>query len=217
MAQTYEIFKGNRRFIIASPGLQAVENYIVFPITPDEYPGFEFFLKLLNKYSDKEGVAIECEKTGDMLLRFAAEFYEIKAAGGLVEDEQGRVLMIHRKGFWDLPKGKVEEGEFLRQAALREVKEETGLSSCKIQSTIKPTYHIYEEEGQQILKTTFWYKMFADSNQQLEAQKSEGIKEVSWMDDAAIKEALNQTYPNIEMILALYISQKQEFDGPDYS
>ena len=61
---------------------------------------------------------------------------EISAAGGVVvrRDAEGstQVAVIHRPkyGDWSLPKGKLEKGEGWRQAALREVEEETGYE-CK--------------------------------------------------------------------------------------
>jgi 8-oxo-dGTP pyrophosphatase MutT (NUDIX family) len=44
-----------------------------------------------------------------------------------VLNEKGELLMIYRRGKWDLPKGKLDEGETIPQCALREVMEETGL------------------------------------------------------------------------------------------
>ena len=67
---------------------------------------------------------------------------DIAAAGGVVvrpdEDGKGEVAVIHRPKYmdWSLPKGKLEPGEDWREAALREVEEETGFplrgpaSSC---------------------------------------------------------------------------------------
>ena len=51
----------------------------------------------------------------------------VRAAGGIVTAPDGTMLLIQRNGRWDLPKGKVEPGETLLQAALREVEEETGI------------------------------------------------------------------------------------------
>jgi 8-oxo-dGTP diphosphatase len=62
---------------------------------------------------------------------------DITAAGGVVlrresGDRRTRVAVIHRPKYmdWSLPKGKLEKGESFKQAALREVEEETGFR-CK--------------------------------------------------------------------------------------
>ena len=61
---------------------------------------------------------------------------EILAAGGIVIDKQTafpRVLLVHRPSYddWSFPKGKLDPGETIEEAALREVREETGLD-CRI-------------------------------------------------------------------------------------
>lgn len=53
------------------------------------------------------------------------------SAGGVIHDDQGRVVLTSRRSFqgelyWGLPKGIVEEGESREEAALREAAEETG-------------------------------------------------------------------------------------------
>ncbi len=52
----------------------------------------------------------------------------VRAAGGVVLRD-GCVLLVHRDRYddWSLPKGKLEDGESWEEAALREVREETGL------------------------------------------------------------------------------------------
>src|SRR5919108_3219511 len=58
---------------------------------------------------------------------------EVEAAGGVVVDEDGRVVLVHRPQYddWTLPKGKLDAGESFENAALREVEEETGLR-CRL-------------------------------------------------------------------------------------
>src|SRR5262252_9619771 len=57
----------------------------------------------------------------------------IQAAGGVVERPATggvEILLVHRIRYdpneWSLPKGKLDAGETLEQAAVREVREETG-------------------------------------------------------------------------------------------
>ena len=58
---------------------------------------------------------------------------EVEAAGGVVLDDEGRVVLVHRPKYddWSLPKGKLDPGESFEEAALREVEEETGLR-CRL-------------------------------------------------------------------------------------
>jgi 8-oxo-dGTP diphosphatase len=54
----------------------------------------------------------------------------IMAAGGILERD-GEILLVQRPRYqdWSLPKGKLDRGETPLQAALREVREETGFSA----------------------------------------------------------------------------------------
>ena len=61
---------------------------------------------------------------------------EILAAGGLVIDNTvgvPRLLLVHRPKYddWSFPKGKLDPGETFEAAAVREMREETGLE-CRI-------------------------------------------------------------------------------------
>src|SRR5260221_13510882 len=54
---------------------------------------------------------------------FWKKFTLVKAAGGLVQNENNQIMMIFRRGKWDLPKGKLDKEETLEQCAVREVEE----------------------------------------------------------------------------------------------
>jgi ADP-ribose pyrophosphatase YjhB (NUDIX family) len=57
----------------------------------------------------------------------------VPCVGAVVHDRDGRLLLVRRgrpphAGLWSLPGGRVEAGETLAQAVVREVREETGLT-----------------------------------------------------------------------------------------
>jgi 8-oxo-dGTP diphosphatase len=68
---------------------------------------------------------------------------EVRAAGGVVwRRPEVDLAVIHRPrhGDWSLPKGKLDPGESWHEAALREVREETGLS-CRLGEELDPVFY----------------------------------------------------------------------------
>ena len=128
---------------------------------------------------------------------FGSLFYPINAAGGRVHNSKGEVLFIYRSGKWDLPKGKIEPNEEVRDAAVREVEEECGISGLTIKHELPSTFHIYTQEGKEILKRTYWFEMFSDDQRPLVPQQEEGITEVKWLSPEGVKTALLNTYESI--------------------
>ena len=124
-------------------------------------------------------------------------FKFIEAAGGLVINDLGEILFIKRNGIWDLPKGKVEVGELVNQAALREVEEECGVKNLSIESKITDTYHTYALGEKTILKKTYWYLMRNSGGDKLIPQSEEGITQALWVSPTDIPNYLLNTFPSI--------------------
>lgn len=125
----------------------------------------------------------------------------IKAAGGIVANEENRYLFIFRNGRWDLPKGKLDLGEKARNAAVREVEEECGIHIDKLGNKICNTYHVYEMNKELILKKTSWYWMMAVNQHTLIPQLEEGITDVRWLGRADFKMIQQNTYPLIRDLM----------------
>lgn len=121
----------------------------------------------------------------------------IRAAGGLVYDEQGRALMIYRRGHWDLPKGKLDDGETIEQCALREVKEECGVSPLKIGPKICTTSHNYFLDGKIVDKRTTWFIMTTNSSTPLTPQIEEDIERCEWVEGGELESKLKESYSTI--------------------
>lgn len=125
---------------------------------------------------------------------------EVRAAGGLVFNKKGKLLMIFRNGKWDLPKGKLENGESLELGAVREVEEETAVTGVTIDEFYRTTYHIYKNKVF-TLKRVDWYLMNTRYKGKLIPQQEEGITEVDWFGKKKIRKALSNTYPTIRELL----------------
>lgn len=112
---------------------------------------------------------------------FRIYFTEVGAAGGLVRHTSGKYLFIEKKGKLDLPKGHIEEGEEPEACAMREVKEECGITGHSIIKALQPSFHTYTWEGISYLKKTSWFLMTYDGKMVTEPQIKEGITRVEWL------------------------------------
>lgn len=68
------------------------------------------------------------------------------AAGGLLRRGDGRLCLVHRPRYddWTLPKGTLEPGESLVEAAIREVTEET---CCRVRCGPFAGFYAYDADG----------------------------------------------------------------------
>lgn len=129
-------------------------------------------------------------------------FVFIKAAGGVVRNDENQFLFIFRNGKWDLPKGKLDIGEKTKIAAVREVEEECGIKVSQLGDRLCKTWHVYEERGNIIFKRTTWFTMKAD-RQELIPQLEEGITEARWLASGDFDYIKQNTFPLIKDVISL--------------
>ena len=132
----------------------------------------------------------------------------IVAAGGLVWNENNELLMIFRQEKWDLPKGKLDDGESIETCAIREVREETGLTEVILGEFIGITHHEYFDRfiNAQAIKESHWYNMRSNSHQLLNPQLEENITDIKWVSMKELATFLENSYLNIETIIKQYFS-----------
>ena len=77
------------------------------------------YIDLLEKSNKYHQVVIFSDDLKALWSDFSSIFKVIEAAGGVVFNEKEEVLVIFRREFWDLPKGKIDKGESPEEAAVR--------------------------------------------------------------------------------------------------
>ena len=132
----------------------------------------------------------------------------IMAGGGLVFNEHDELLMIFRRGLWDLPKGKLDAGETIENCAVREIQEETGLQLVQLHQLIGVTEHLYFDKylSKNVIKQSHWYLMTTNSNQVLTPQTEEDITDIKWVAKADLSNYLTKSYPSIVEIINKHLA-----------
>lgn len=147
------------------------------------------------------GAIIEDVSEQALREQLEAMYYPLDAGGGLVFNEDNALLMIYRRGKWDLPKGKLDLGEDIAECALREVSEETGLTTLVLEAKLYDSYHIYFQGHDRYLKHTAWYTMRGTSADKLMPQKEENIMEARWVPEKEIGSYAARTYEAVRDVL----------------
>ena len=107
-----------------------------------------------------------------------------KSCGCIVFDD-GKVLMImHKEGHWDLPKGHVEEGETEVETAIREVKEETNID---VEVNEKYRYTLGYSPKENVWKDVVYF-VASKKGGEIQAQLEE-VQSVEWVE---ISEAIDR-------------------------
>lgn len=194
----YEVFIDGKTVILTDKPEPEVGHDKFIYLKYDDFEELHFVLEMLDNVPGVRNAVFHHPDVDALFRDFRAHFHEIDAAGGVVVNPSDEVLLIHRRGKWDLPKGKREPHETREEAALREVEEECGVTSLKCIGHLIDTYHVYAEKGRHILKKTEWFDMRAPKGN-LKPQLEEDIERAEWVSNIDI-DALD-TYPNIRKVL----------------
>ena len=197
----YTVFVGNKKLMIADVSEHVNASKVNLR---RKYASKNDIIEVLNILETDDAVTnaiIYADDFQRLWSEFESLFSIIEAAGGLVINKKGQVLVIFRRGKWDLPKGKVETDEQIEDAAIREVEEECCLSNLTIVKQIYTTYHTYELEGVPVLKESFWFLMNYDGDEEPKPQVEEGITEAIFINRTEIESLFNNTYASIKMLL----------------
>lgn len=197
MAQKYNIYINQKILVITSYVPKLIVNYQLIDV---EVFDFEIFYHTISNNNFATFIILT-NKPKTVFLNIQNNIKVIEAAGGLVKSDEKKYLFIKRNGFWDLPKGKLEVNEKKKDAAVREVEEECGITVQSLGKKITKTYHIYELKSKITLKISHWYNMNAIANQALIPQLEEGITEVRWFSKDDWHIVKDNTYPSILDVL----------------
>ena len=188
-------------FINEIPVILSTEKFIgkEYVSIPIELVRFKKLIKMIEKgklthvnlyHSDPEKLELHLRK----------KLKVVEAGGGLVYNDRKEILFIYRNKKWDLPKGGLEKGETPEQAAIREVREETGAKKLEVTRFIQKTYHVFKRNGERRLKITYWYEMTTGYDGALKPQAKEGIEKAKWKNFAQTQKALQGSYENIKLL-----------------
>lgn len=124
------------------------------------------------------------------------------SAGGVVyrKDDAGPLFLLIRDSYqnWGFPKGHVESGERAEDAALREVREETGIDEVAIRGVIDTIDWYFRFRGRLIHKVCHFYLM--ETSQAITLpQHAEGITACQWVEYGAARTAIS--YANARQLL----------------
>lgn len=157
----------------------------------------------VKKLKKLKSLTLVADKKKQLIHYLKDQFKIVRAAGGLVIKD-GKILMIYRMGVWDLPKGKLEKKEKVKEGALREVEEECNIT-VEILEKLPKTWHSYAFKGKKILKKTSWYLMSCSDDSLMKPQAEEFIEKVSWMTPEEVLEVLPKAYTSIAFIMRHYL------------
>jgi 8-oxo-dGTP diphosphatase len=121
----------------------------------------------------------------------------VVAAGAVVlrrRSGRSQVLLVHRPKYddWSFPKGKLDPGETIRSAAVREVFEETGLEIA-LGPPLASQAYLFGPEPRRVKVVHYWVGRIRDDEDVETYEPNDEIDDLEWVDVDAARDLL--TYP----------------------
>lgn len=119
----------------------------------------------------------------------------------VINDQKVRIYLLlnYRRGYWDFAKGKLEKGETNLQAAVRELKEETGLKAHIFDGFEQSLTYMFKDPNGELVQKTVTY--FVGKSSTKEITLSTEHLSSKWL---PLKEAMQElTYTNSQQMLAM--------------
>jgi 8-oxo-dGTP pyrophosphatase MutT (NUDIX family) len=196
----YKIYFNNKPLLIAKEKTPSIEEYLHHEETVfiDEFNLHTVKAMIHEMEAPQIQTGVFLHQDPDAVLNaFKKKLVTIVAAGGMVHTSKNEVLLIHRRGKWDLPKGKLDDKEELVDCAYREIKEETGLQQLQYEHPIITTYHTYHEHGKHILKESHWFLFSSPGQKEFVPQLEEDIDKCIWVPIKQLPAYMENTHASI--------------------
>ena len=198
----YKVFFNQKPLLLTTDIIPPKEDSPFFYV---KFTNKKFIVQMLKSKKVKM-LYLYHSKEDKLWYYFLNMFKLVEAAGGLVRNlETNHYLFIFRNQKWDLPKGRINKNEEVKDAAIREVEEETGAENLSIIKSLNTTYHIFKKNRKYRLKKTFWYLMETDYTGELTPEKKEGIEKANWIDKKLIASLKSRMYQNINLVISDYL------------
>ncbi len=200
------VYYDNKKISIGLDKGETTQNQVLVNYEKRNVETLKVAIQDFLKPSNGKSLFVQTNSVSDVFEELKKEFHFIEAAGGLIQNKD-KYLFIKRLGKWDLPKGKLNKGETIEHAAIRECEEDCAVTGLTILNPLPDTYHIYEYKKGYALKVSYWFHMETSSNKELKPQTEENIEEVRWLSVDEVKSiVLKNTYITIEKLVKQFFN-----------
>lgn len=199
----YKVFIENRPIIFTQNKINGGKSYAIDAVKIKNIDSD--LLPLIHSIAEDIELCVVCEDEKLEFDRLFKHYDKIFAAGGIVR-RKNKLLFILRNGFWDIPKGKLDDGESPEEGAIREIEEECGIKGMTIQKPIIETFHTYSYKGVPTLKKTYWFALDYYGSKEVTGQLEEGITKVKWFKIDKLQQVKENTFASILEVLEVYLA-----------